>query len=575
VRRVRALGRAALDRPAICAIVALGIAWGLLMHASGWAQSSFYAQERALAAGQSEIDPWKWQAKDEAWVDHHFYSVKAPGLAALTLPAYLALDGVNAQSAARKAAANARATAHDHWHSDAPLRYFGFDAQRAVRVQNQVARNTAMVWALTLFGAVLPAIALLLGVRWAAERIEPGFGTAAAMTLGLGTIVMIFAAEYFSHVASAALGFGAFALLMREREGPQRLGLVAVGGLLAGLAVCLEYPLGLLGLVLFGYALARPGRLRRGAAFVVAAAAGAAPALLYNAWSLGSPFRFAYSYAVAVPGRTGHDVLGLNSPGFFGIGVPKPGGAIDVLLSGRGLLTLTPVLVMGVVGAVVMRRNGRRAEAAVIAGVTAVFLLYNAAYWQPLGGGTPGPRFLVPVLPFLALGLAPAYRRYPALTLGLAIPSALTMLAATLTYPLLGDGGTGTWVSWLADGSLEHTLLTAFGVTNAWLAVLPVLGAVAVAVAFAVRATPRVSLGGVKTALWALLAWSAVSIVAPTVAGDPVTPLHGGYGALALVGTAAAVSALTLLALSRREAAAERGGEARQPFEAVLGEPSP
>ena len=61
---------------------------------------------------------------------------------------------------------------------------------------------------------------LLLGVRWAADRIEPGYGTAAAITLGLGTIVMTFAAEYFSHVIAAALGFGAFLLLMRERDGP-------------------------------------------------------------------------------------------------------------------------------------------------------------------------------------------------------------------------------------------------------------------------------------------------------------------------------------------------------------------
>ena len=109
--------------------------------------------------------------------------------------------------------------------------------------------------------------------------------------------------------------------------------------MLAGLAVCFEYPLGLLGIVLFGYALARGPRLRRGATYAGAAVAGAAPALLYNLWSLGSPLRFAYSDAVAVPGRSGHAVLGLNSDGFFGITTPRPGAAVDLLLSGRGLLT--------------------------------------------------------------------------------------------------------------------------------------------------------------------------------------------------------------------------------------------
>ena len=523
------------------------------MHAMGWAQSSYYAQVRALAAGHTEIDSVKWQAKDEAWVDGHFYSVKAPGLAALTLPAYLALDAVNASSAARAAAGNAHATAHDHWHSHAPPKYFGFSVDRTRRVQREVAQQTPIVWALTLLGAVLPGIALLLLVRWAGERVEPGFGTAAAVTLGLGTIVMTFGGEYLSHVVSAALGFGAFAILMRERQGPQRVGLVALAGLTAGLAVCFEYPLALLAAILFCYALARAATVRRAISFGAAAALGAAPALIYNLWSLGSPLRFAYSYAVSVPGRSGHAELGLNSSGFFGITAPRPGAAIDLLISGRGVLTLTPVLVMGVVGAVLMRRRGWRAEATVIGAVAALYFLYNAGYWQPLGGGTPGPRFLTPALPFLALGLAPAYRRFPALTLGLAIPSAVTMLAAALTYPLLGDGGTGTWISWLVDGSLEHTLLTAFGVTNAWLAVLPVLAAVGAAIAFAAVATPRIPIGRVRPALWAVLAWSLVSIVGPTIAGDPVTPLSGGSAALALVGAAAAASVATLVVLRRRD----------------------
>ncbi len=528
------------------------------MHAMGWAQTSYYAQVRALAAGHSEIDSFKWQAKDEAWVNGHFYSVKAPGLATLTLPPYLALNALRSQAAAKAAADNAHATAHDHWHSHAPPKYFGFSANRGRRVQRVVAQNTPMVWALTLFGAVLPGIALLLLVRWAAERVEPGFGTAAAVTLGLGTIVMTFGAEYFSHVASAALGFGAFALLMREREGPQRIGLVAIAGLLAGLAVCFEYPLALLAAILFCYALARAASLRRAVAFGAAAAAGAAPALLYNLWSLGSPLRFAYSYAVSIPGRSGHAELGLNSGGFFGITAPRPGAAIDLLLSGRGILTLTPVLVMGAVGAVLMAKRGRRAEATVIGAVAALYFLYNAGYWQPLGGGTPGPRFLIPALPFLAIGLAPAYRRLPALTLGLAIPSALAMLVAALTYPLLGEGGTGWWIDWLADGSLEHTVLTAFGVTSAWLAVLPVLAALVAVVVFAALATPRVPIGGLAPALYALLAWSLVSIVGPTVAGDPATPLSHGSAALALVAAGVVTSLGTLITLRWRARRADR-----------------
>ena len=243
--------------------------------------------------------------------------------------------------------------------------------------------------------------------------------------------------------------------------------------------------------------MARGPRLRRGAAYAAAAVAGAAPALLYNLWSLGSVFRFAYSDAVAVLGRSGHAVLGLNSDGFFGITAPRPGAAVDLLLSGRGLLTLTPVLVMGLVGAVLMRRRGQRAEAWVIFAVAAAFFLYNSAYWQPLGGDTPGPRFLIPVLPFLAVGLAPAFRRFRALTLGLAIASGVMMVAGALTYPLVTADGIAIWAQRLVWADLEHTVLTPIGVTNPWLAVVPVLAALAAAVAFAARATPPAPVGAI------------------------------------------------------------------------------
>ena len=64
-----------------------------------------------------------------------------------------------------------------------------------------------------------------------------------------------------------------------------------------------------------------------------------------------------------------------------------------------------------------------------VGALAVAYFIYNAGYWLPFGGGSPGPRFLIPALPFLALGWAVAYRRLPALTLALAIPSVLLMLA--------------------------------------------------------------------------------------------------------------------------------------------------
>jgi hypothetical protein len=113
-------------------------------------------------------------------------------------------------------------------------------------------------------------------------------------------------------------------------------------------------------------------------------------------------------------------VVGLNDGGFFGIEMPDPQIAIDLLVANKGLLTLAPVLAVALAGIVLLHRRGLRAEAYVIAAMFLLYLTYNSGYWLPFGGGSPGPRFLIPVLPFLAVPLALAWRRWPATSLALA-----------------------------------------------------------------------------------------------------------------------------------------------------------
>ena len=74
-------------------------------------------------------------------------------------------------------------------------------------------------------------------------------------------------------------------------------------------------------------------------------------------------------------------------------------------------------------------RRGR-----VCVAVIAIFLLLNSGYFLPYGG-SPGPRFLLPALPFLALGLGPAFARAPRLTAALASVSIASM---TIDLPRLG-----------------------------------------------------------------------------------------------------------------------------------------
>ena len=540
------------------ALIALALGWALIMQSLGWAQTSYYAFVKALGDGTPKIDKYHWETRDKSYINGHFFSVKAPGLALVLTPPFKALDAIGAPTLAREAADTARAGGARQWtYRGLNVHAYGYNAHRAAEIKRRLEIQAPMVWALGLFGTVLPALLLLLLTRRVVERIEPGLGTLTAVTLGGATLVMPFAVNLFSHVLAALLAFAAFALVWRERDGAgARLGQLVLAGLLAGLAVTTEYPMAIAGAIVGVYAVWNANWLRRGLAYAGGVVLGVLPLLIYNLVAFGSMTTLSYKNAVNEQGRTGHATLGLNGDGLFGIGMPKPRYALELLLSPRGLLVVTPIVIMGLLGTVLMWRRGRRAEASVVGAIVVAYFVYDAGYWLPMGGGSPGPRFLIPTLPFLALGIAHAWRRWPGPTLALAVPSAVTMIAAAVTYPLITFGHTGDWSARASDANFQHTVLSLFGLDNGWLATAPVLIAFLVAAVLAYRSAPRLRVGWSG---WAVLAaWGVVAGVVSTkvgetvVAGRVVGPVgiidHRGHGQLvvwALIATALSLAAAT------------------------------
>jgi hypothetical protein len=471
-------------RLALVAIVLVGVAYATMFQNWSDNQTSHYDLIRALDAGRTTIDNGPYKTKDKAFYNGHFYSARAPGLALYSLPFYEALTVVNAPAVARES--------------------------QALRSEDE------MIDFVGLWGNVLPGLLLLLLVWRVAERFEPGYGAAAAVIVGLGTMVLPFSTLLFSHVFAAMLGFAAFAVMLRERAGPPRPLLLAAAGLLMGYAIASEYPLAFAAVVLGGYLISRADAFTarlialRAGAYIAGGLVGIVPLLLYNHAAFHSWTHLAYSN------------IPQQQKGFFGISAPSIPVLGTLLFDSRGLLTLSPVLILGAIGTVLLYRRGNRAEALTIAAVCVCYLGYNSGYYLPFGGGSMGPRFLITLLPFLAFPIALALRRFPGPTVALAGASVAVAVVATLTHPLVGyETETVVWGRLLEAGEFQPTIASAFGAGRGWGAIWPFLLAAGAGIALAALATPRLRLSAASVGwgLLALLGWGLFASLAPTALG--------------------------------------------------------
>lgn len=413
----------------------------LLLHCYGffhqlpaWNENSRYDLVRALVDDHtSRIDPYHKNTGDKSFYNGHYYSDKAPGSALLAVPAYWLLD-------------RAAALAGD----DHP------DEGRAIH-------------ALTFAAAGLPTVLLALLLL---RLLRPLTGERWALTMSLGyalgSLAFPFATMYFGHAAAAFFLFAAFYVLWRHTPSRSRATVwwVIWAGFLAGWAVLVEIPALLSVGPLLLYALARERRAP--ALMAVGALLPLTCLLAYNWASFGGPFVLGYA-------SLDHSGFAEGmSRGILGVTWPKPAALEEILLGPRGLLRLSPWLSLAPLGLWAAkgggtadggRRQDLRREVALCGAIGGVFLLANAGYYLPLGGWSPGPRFLIPALPFVTVLVALAPRAFRPL-LGLQIAYAVGIFfLATATMPNAPE----TVQDPLGDLWLPRLLARDLVQTTAWL----------------------------------------------------------------------------------------------------------
>ena len=253
----------------------------------------------------------------------------------------------------------------------------------------------------------------------------------ATAMLGLATPILAYSAWLFSEPLSAAMFTGVAWLLFGARSERQNdlpnlrpgqnlllasgepisLPTAALAGLILGLATVVR-PTNVLAVAVYAVAvLVRDGKaaLRAAFAFCAASAVGVAILLAHNALLFGSPFAFGYP-AVAEGAKR------LNS-----FDTPILKGLYGFLLSpGKSIFLFAPPVILALAGlGALWRRDRGLATVAMLLPLANLFFFAKYSQWE--GGYCVGPRYLVPALVLLCLGLGPVLARSSARAKALAV----------------------------------------------------------------------------------------------------------------------------------------------------------
>ncbi|MCU6454262.1 hypothetical protein LPN01_09240 [Sphingomonas sp. A2-49] len=373
-------------------IVLFALVWFSCVWFGSWELNAntatrLFAAISLVEDGDATIDEFAPLTIDKAMFDGHVFLDKAPGMTLMALPAVRIADASTGERAATFGAAPAGPA---------------FERYLRLRTRLAVATGPAL---LTALAAVL-LFDMAQGISGSAAA-----GLFAALGYALGTPVWGWSTTLLGHaVVADCYAVALWAVWRGTRDPAGGTGHALLAGASLGWAVVVEYQAVLAGAAIAIWAVwrawPRPDRWRLIAAACVAGCVALLPLGIYNVIAFGTPFRVGYSGVVGWEGM---------HQGLFGLGVPRLRVLQSILFSFRlGLIWVAPVLALAPLGLWYWARRRKTRDIALAAAVAAlIVLLVNAAYVYWDGGNTTGPRFAIPAVAPMALGLAAEWMRSP------------------------------------------------------------------------------------------------------------------------------------------------------------------
>lgn len=250
-----------------------------------------------------------------------------------------------------------------------------------------------------LFVAITGAVAAYLVYALASMYFRRSTSVLLGFAFAFSTVLWPWATYFFQSDPSAMLMLLTVYLGVRaaRREG-SAAALSLLSGFCAGIAFTVDYVNAVVLPIMAVFLLLRkrgsaPSMAMSVGAFIAGALPGFAVIGYYNYSIFGSPFvgtEQSYLHASSVFGSFSYPIW--------------EGLSLDLFSLSRGLLVFAPFLVLGILGFIEgLKRRGDRSELLLFLAVFLGVLIPYSMWYEPTGGLSYGPRFLVAAIPFLLL----------------------------------------------------------------------------------------------------------------------------------------------------------------------------
>jgi len=340
--------------------------------------------------GSLSIDGYEDNTGDEAFFEGHYYTDKSIGPSLLALPFYAVFKAIAALPPVQSVIENGASLGG---FSDT-LNPEG-QGYRPEAMYQGMALTFMTFFAVSIPSALLGVVLFLFAARFTSRD---SYAFLLAFIYGLATPAFAYSNVLFQHQLSAFGAFVGLFLLWRVIYENANLKWLWVVGVLFGFVAITEYPVvPFIGLIFLWAAYKMRNRLA-----LYRVVLGAIPlGLIFAAYNFAifhTPLPVGYKYST--------NWQNVHDQGFLSITSPNPQTLVELTVGAfRGIFFIAPVLLLAIPGLILMwrKRGDQRSLTLLLGLIAAGFLLYNSSSVMWWGGFAVGPRYLVPMLPFLAL----------------------------------------------------------------------------------------------------------------------------------------------------------------------------